>query len=255
MTTLIAYELQRDAGFELEPAPSDRAWMNATPARFANRCLPLLIANQSGWMLRNNAPVSLTWDGGAGLDAVSIDYLDATPPFRAVSHFGAGIVTWNLPYLFRTPPGYNLLVRGPANWIKDGIHPLEGVVETDWSPATFTLNWQLTRPGLTVAFDGREPLAMLVPQRRGELEEFEPEIRNLQDEPDTSAAHAAWRRDRAQFLNDLKGAQSSALRPGWQRHYFQGRMLDGSTAPSHQTHLRVRGFERTQPGDGSLGSR
>jgi hypothetical protein len=37
----------------------------------------------------------------------------------AISHFGSGILTWNVPYLFRTPPGYNLLVRGPANWPKD----------------------------------------------------------------------------------------------------------------------------------------
>ena len=38
----------------------------------------------------------------------------------AESLFGHGILTWTLPYLFRTPPGYNLLARGPANWPKDG---------------------------------------------------------------------------------------------------------------------------------------
>src|SRR3712207_8402233 len=42
-----------------------------------------------------------------------------TTLFRSLparSHFGSGILTWNLPFLFRTPPGYNLHVRGPANW-------------------------------------------------------------------------------------------------------------------------------------------
>ena len=49
------------------------------------------------------------------------------------SHFGDGILTWHLPILFRTPPGYNLLVRGPANYPKDAVSPLEGIVETDWA--------------------------------------------------------------------------------------------------------------------------
>ena len=62
------------------------------------------------------------------------------------SNFGYGIVTWYLPYLFRTSPGYNLWVRGPVNSPKDGIVPLEGLVETDWAEATFTVNWKITRP-------------------------------------------------------------------------------------------------------------
>ena len=37
------------------------------------------------------------------------------------SHFGSGILTWHLPLLFRTPPGYDLLVRGPANHPKDAM--------------------------------------------------------------------------------------------------------------------------------------
>jgi hypothetical protein len=41
--------------------------------------------------------------------------------YLPLSHFGNGILTWNLPLLFRTPPGYNLLVRGPANYPKDAV--------------------------------------------------------------------------------------------------------------------------------------
>ena len=46
------------------------------------------------------------------------------------SHFGEAVLTFSLPYLFRTPRGVNLWVKGPSNWIKDGIQPLEGIVET-----------------------------------------------------------------------------------------------------------------------------
>ena len=35
-------------------APADRDWMDATPNRFANRCLPLRIAAQAGWFVVNS---------------------------------------------------------------------------------------------------------------------------------------------------------------------------------------------------------
>jgi hypothetical protein len=73
----------------------------------------------------------------------------------------------------------SLVVRGSANWPKDRACPLEGIVETDWSPATFTMNWKLTRPHWPVDFGENEAICMLVPHRRGELEGFRPEVRNL----------------------------------------------------------------------------
>lgn len=243
----VAYELHRDAGFKLVPASATRAWMAATPERFANRCLPLLIANQAGWLVLNCAPVRLLWSGSNSLGGVTIEYEHRPPAYHATSHFGHGIVTWNLPFLFRTPPGYNLLARGPANWIKDGAYPLEGIIETDWLPATFTMNWILTRPGVSIKFDADEPLCMLVPQRRGELEEFQPEIRKIADDPDTRSSYEAWLRNRAQFLHDLKHPDSQAVSESWQKHYFQGKMPDASTAPSHQTRLRLRPFLRGKP--------
>jgi Family of unknown function (DUF6065) len=243
-TTFVAYELHADTGFEPVPAPPTRAWMTATQARFANRCLPLLMANQSGWFVLNSTPVHLTWDGGAGLECLAVNYENRAPLYRAISHFGHGIVTWNLPFLFRTSPGYNLLVRGPANWIKDGVSPLEGLVETDWSPATFTVNWKLTRPGLTVTFDADEPLCMLVPQRRGELEEFTPRIKRLGAAPDIQSSYSAWLQDRARFLRHLTIPSSDAAREGWQRHYFRGRASDGSRFPDHQTKVQLERFLR-----------
>src|SRR5438552_15632027 len=80
-----------------------RAWMEATDQRFANRCLPLLIANQAGWFLLSAHSLRVIWNGGNGLDAIKIEYSKGRPPFPAISHFGHGIVTWNVPSLFRTP--------------------------------------------------------------------------------------------------------------------------------------------------------
>jgi hypothetical protein len=105
----------------LEEAPRGGrvAWMDATDQRSAYRCLPLLIANQAGWLLLNSHTLRVTWDGGNGLEALRLEYVTGLPPYPAASHFGYGILTWGVPYVFRTPPGYNLLARGPANWPKE----------------------------------------------------------------------------------------------------------------------------------------
>jgi hypothetical protein len=241
-TELTAYCLDPTTRMRLVPAPAARKWMAATPARFANRCLPLLIANQAGWFVVNGTSFRAVWSGGASLGAVTIEYLGPQDSYSARSHFGCGIVTWTLPYLFRTPPGYNLLVRGPANWPKDGACALEGIVETDWSPATFTMNWKLTRPDLPVSFTEGEPICMILPQRRGELERVNPRLSVLEADRALQKSHGAWEQSRRAFLRELRIGSPDSLKPEWQRHYFQGTMPDGVRAPDHQTKLTLREF-------------
>src|SRR5579871_5256413 len=112
---LDAYEVTADPIVTLSPAPARRAWMDRTPERFANRCLPLMMANQAGWSVTLTEPVEVEWSGREGHGEVDV-YGSARVKENVASHFGSGIVTFKLPYLFRTEPGYNLLARGPANW-------------------------------------------------------------------------------------------------------------------------------------------
>jgi hypothetical protein len=240
---LIAYRLSPHPPIRLVPAARDRAWMDATGAHFANRCLPLLIGNQSGWFLLNSHRLRVTWDGGDGTDALELESLSGAPPFPATSHFGHGILTWHIPYMFRTPPGYNLLARGPANWPKDGAYALDGVVETDWAVATFTMNWKITAIDRPVLFDEGEPFCMIVPQRRGELEELEPRIVEIEDDPDVANAYREWTESRNRFLAGLGAAEEDAVKERWQKHYFRGSAPDGTKAPVHQTKLHLREFQ------------
>jgi len=221
------------------PAPAERSWMDETTGQFAYRCLPLLIANQAGWYVLNSRQVRMRWDGGEDLSSVTIEYPGGFAPFPVTSHFGNGIVTWTLPYLFRTPPGYNLLARGPANCPKDGAYPLEGIIETDWAVSSFTMNWKLTRAGETVTFDRDEPICMIVPQRRGEIELFEPEVRPLEDDPELALRAREWAESRRRFIEALSSAGPTGT---WQKHYFQGSTPDGVHAEKHQTRLKVRQF-------------
>src|SRR4051812_535303 len=115
------------APVSIVPAQADRAWISQTHQHFAKRCLPLLMANQAGWFILSSHSLRATRHGGDAKDAVSIEYAPGGDPrLPALSHFGHGILTWHMPFLFRTPPGWQLLARGPANWPKDGIHALEG---------------------------------------------------------------------------------------------------------------------------------
>jgi hypothetical protein len=240
---LIAYRLNQSPTLTLIAAPVHRDFMAATRNRFALRCLPMLLANQAGWFLVNQHPVIAVWNGGDTPDDLTVwSPAGVTPP--AASHFGHGILTWDVPYLFRTPAGYNLWVRGPANWPKDGASPLEGIVETDWSPATFTMNWKLTRPGVPMFFHPREPVCQIFPARRGDLEQFMPVLRPLESAPETQQQYRAWSQSRSIFLSELKKGDEGTGRRAWQRHYFQGITTDGApAAANHQTKLILREFQ------------
>jgi hypothetical protein len=227
-----------------------RAWMDSSRQHFANRCLPLLIANQAGWFVLNSHCLRAVWDGGVEISSLSVEYLSGEPPYPAASHFGHGILTWHIPYVFRTSPGWNLWVRGPSNWPKDGAVALEGIVESDWSVATFTMNWKLTTAGRPVVFDVEEPVCMLVPQRRGELEAFVPEIRELGSDRELERGYREWSSSRAGFLAGLREPESDAVRRGWEKHYFQGRAPGGDGAPAHQRKLELREFAEREADDG-----
>ena len=228
------------------PAPATRAWIEATDQRFARRCLPLMMANQAGWFLLGSHSVRVTWDGGPGMEALRLEFLSGEPPYPALSHFGAGILTFTVPYLFRTPPGWNLLARGPANWPKDGAFALEGLVETDWAMATFTMNWKLTAVDRPVTFEAGEPFCMLVPQRRGDLERFAPRVDDFAADPEVSQGFAAWSQSRTQFLAEQQVPDSAAAKEKWQKHYFRGIAPDGTAAPAHQTKLDLREVDDAQ---------
>ena len=243
---LIAFELDPQIEMPLTPAPSDREWMDQSGQRFAYRCLPLVIANQSGWVIACPSDVTVRWNGGADIADLKVKQpkLPKEVPSYVASHFGSGVLTFSLPYLFRTPRGVNLWVKGPANWIKDGIQPLEGVVETDWAASTFTMNWKETRRNHTVRFERGEPICMIVPMDRGLAESLQPICQPISSSPQTENAFAQWREARTKFNQGLAELQPEFVKRGWQRDYMLGKNSDGETFPEHQSALRLRPFRR-----------
>lgn len=66
-------------------------------------------------------------------------------------------------YQFQTQATHSLWVRGPVNWPKDGLHPLEQIVATALLPCTITVIWQCTRPNQTIRFEAGDPFGTILP--------------------------------------------------------------------------------------------
>ena len=236
---LIAYPTSPPNGFGPEPAPPSRPWMDATADGFARRCLPLTIANHAGWTISAPFGLRARWDGAAASGGIEIDVLDPTHPAkdRVIDHFGSGILTFIIPYVFRTPPGLELLVRGAPNFWIEGAHALEGVVETDWSTMTFTMNWRIISPHRWIEFDAGDPICFLQPLSLATIEAAEPTIVALDDDPEVEAAFLSWAESRDAFNADEERNPGS-----WQKDYHQGKGGTDESSTGHRTRVNVATF-------------
>lgn len=240
---IIAYQVN-DTPIEIQVGDTKRTWMDNTPESFAYRCLPLNIANMQGWEIPSPTNFQAFWDGRPQMDAIQIKS-DGPKHHWPLSHFGSGVITFHINALFNTPPGHNLFVTGPINHLKDGIQALTGVIETDWSPYTFTMNWRFTAPNKIIRFQKGEPICAFFPIPRGYVESFEAEIQPLTNNPQLKQNHDEWSASRINFNKDLKVHGSEAQGEKWQKSYYRGYMPDGSSCPhDHQTKLRVKEFKK-----------
>lgn len=241
---LVCYPLEPDPP-AIEPARAARDWMDATDQRFAYRCIPLSIANASGWEVLSPASFVATWTGGAATSSLSIRALDDKQRVGRLvsSHFGHGVLTFHTGYLFRTSPGWGLWVRGSPNSAKRNIAPLDGLVETEWLDFPFTMNWRFTRPG-TVQFDKGEPFCFLTPVPHAVLDQVQPEIRSLDENPALKAAYEAKAKSRGDFNGKLAARDPNTAAQGWQRHYVRGEEATGPTQGFHLSKRKVKPVKR-----------
>ncbi|MFN4141879.1 DUF6065 family protein [Aestuariivirga sp.] len=237
--------LTEDArSLEIRPASPRRDWIDATPQRFAARCLPLLAANSHGWEILLQDGCSVEWSGGEMAEDLKVT-TDSGGPSHALSHFGFGILTFRVHGLFRTEPGINLWVGGPVNLFRDGIQPLSGLVETDWSPMPFTMNWKVTRPMHPIRFEKGDPICHIFPVPRGTVDETEPELRSLASDPQLKRDYEEARDARRAFIDGLRANDPQTVQQGWQRNYFKGGFPSGrAPVAGHQTAIEARPFVR-----------
>ena len=97
-----------DVAPDLVPARSNRDWMDAFTDRHPYRCLPLTMANSTGWELLAPMDIKIEWNGGPRNEDIRL--LTRGDP-RAIdsfagAHFARGIVTFHTGHLSaRRPAG------------------------------------------------------------------------------------------------------------------------------------------------------
>lgn len=184
----------------------------------------MTIGNTWGWEILSPAKFGVTWNGGPTNDDLTFEVLDDFPWLShfAQSNFSRGIATFHTGYLFRTEPGWDLMCSGPINTPKDGIAALAGIIETDWLPYPFTMNWHFTRPG-TVVFEKGEPFCLVYPVPHGVLEDVEPIIQDLAENAQLLGQYNAWRERREEFMERFRAGDKSTLKEAWQKFYFVGK--------------------------------
>jgi hypothetical protein len=230
------------SGWDWGWAPPQRDWMDATPSRFAYRCLPLTIVNQTGLWVANPVGFTAFWGGQNHPGAVVLQFDVAGDEWKnwINDQFGMGIITWNTPFLFRTrPQGSRVLVCGPVNSFKTFAQPLTALIESDWMSMSFTMNWKLTMPHMSVRFEAGEPLFQVIPLASNvgaDLEGAKVTYQRLADNPEVSRAYHDWHDGRRRFHEQK--SQGEVRADGWQKDYFQGRdAIRQDYAPDHMTRV------------------
>ena len=246
-TELVAYEVVRNPP-PIRPASPNRSWMEETSDRYSYLCLPLVAANVSAWELLCPVAFTASWNGADEPDGVQVDQVSphAWAPF---GHFGHGILTFHTGYVFRTSTGHNLWVKGPTNAFKDGLAPLEGVIEADWLPFAFTMNYRFTRPHQTVRFEAGEPFCSIHPMPRGYLNRIEPVVRLLKADPDLERQFRAWTRARYRWNAEREVEGSVPAREKWRKDYLRGQTAAGDRAVDHQGAVKLRPFRDARATD------
>jgi hypothetical protein len=225
---------------DLVPGRQARAWMDAFSSRHPYKCLPLNMANTTGWEILCPHGFTAEWNGGPRKEDIKVTGDRPTPELEhfVTSHFTQGVLTMHPQYLFRTPPGWGMLAMGAPNHIKDGIQPLTGLIETDWLPFPFTMNWLFTRPG-RIRFERGEPFCFITLIEHRKMEQVDPVVRALESNPVMQGQFEAWNRQRTDFNRRLAGGDPVAAKEAWQRFYFKGEMPEElGTAPATHTNKR-----------------
>ena len=224
-----------------------RSWMDVNDGH-AYRCLPLSVANGFGWEILNPISFTAIWNGSIGyVKAIEFNFCIENEEDEMFvkrknisSHFGNGIITFSyLEYIFRTSKEHNLFIKGPTNHFKHGAQALEAIVETDWLPYTFTLNWKLTKPFEEVQFFKNEPLATVFPIPRNYLESFDAIEENGDANSDFSKEHTKWAAKRKELsIKNVKNRNHSLYTKGIEK------METGERYDNHQRSIVGCPFHR-----------
>ncbi len=213
---------------------STREWFS----KHANYCLPLLIGNQYGFVVKSQHSVEIEWNGGRSPTDTIVNYIAKTEDSaqQISSHFGDGIVTIQNSFVLRTPPSVNLMTINPPNSFIDGLAHMTGVIECDNLRRDFTFNLKLTRPKHRIIIKKGDWIGCIIPFPRYFVDSFD-----MIDATEcmTPAEVAEEQQCGEDFRIEREG--SDKLKPTANgRRYFRGVDIYGNKFPDHQNRISAK---------------
>jgi hypothetical protein len=215
----------------LNKSPKKREWFS--PHFY--RCLPLVIGNQYGFIIKNEFDFAFTWNGSNDTNGLTFDFFEKIEDInkkycRIDSHFGHGIITINPPFFLKTPPGVNLMTINPPNYVIPNITVMTGVVEADNIRRNFTFNLKVQIPNIRVVVPAGTPLAAFIPIPRYYADSFE-----LKLAEDVLGQEAIDEELQASYdANIHRQVVEPTLQNEVGRHYFKGQDVYENKFLDHQ---------------------
>lgn len=205
----------------------------------AYHCLPLVMGNQHGIVLKSLYDFDVIWDGGIKPESVIVTIHDqetyeSTKALQSIKpHFGMGTFTIQTPYQLRTPNGINLMTMNPPNYFIDGLYHMTGVVETDNLRRDFTYNIRVTRPNYLIQVKKGQYIGCIMPYPRHFIDHYQVQDASIIfTEQDIQAE-----RDCANKFGIERSTVDQQKKHRNGKRYWRGEDVYGNKFADHQTGL------------------
>jgi hypothetical protein len=197
---------------EIKQSRFNRDWMDATYNKHAYQCLPLTVANVTGWELILQQDVVVQWDGGNTVPKVLEGEKFDDRPIAIPSIIG--MMSFTTGWAFNTEDGYSTWISGSPNYFVDGAVPLTASIPSYWWPDEFNMNWQITKVGEPILFPKGMPIMHFIIYPNTLLESTEIVVENLWDKPELMNARQSYGNAKSEKMRDEPWTWMKGIKTG-----------------------------------------
>lgn len=196
-------------------------------------CLPLLIGNQYGFVVKSMRSFTAVWCGDK--EGPYIEFLDGDDTKQIIkSHFNFGTITIQNRFALKTPPGINLMTIQPPNYFIPGLMAMTAVIETDNIRRDFTFNLKMTTPEMKVYVNAGDPIAAFIPIARNSVEKY-----NIKLVTDIfSQEQHLLEVKESNLLGEERQTRDKKFYKNNGKRYFKGEHTSGEKYLNHQKKLK-----------------
>jgi hypothetical protein len=212
------------------------------------RCLPISLGNIQGFVISVPFDFDIFWTGGNSRNDLIFNFYEDEKNFHkkchvnVESHFGYGILTINLPIIFKTPPNVNLMTISPPNFLIPGLTPITSVIETDNLRYSFGLSIKVDINNIWIKIKKNSPLIGIIPIPRNFCDNFE--IVNAYDILDKEEVEEERKIAHEHFIINYNAFNNNKLnkktKTQWNKTYLNGTDIRGNKFKNYHQTLREK---------------